>query len=180
MTNEILTEIVCPNCLNPIDVRKHGQHVICDACRSQFILQGHICPECNTYHREEQSFCGECGQAMTRICQKCQTVNWAGDEYCKTCGSAMDILEMLRVHHKATTEDRLQDQMTFAQEIKRRERQDSNKRMAKMVAQEQARLQELGRRRRERKKKDKQMFVIVGIITAVVIILLLLFTVMFS
>ena len=38
MNNEFLTEIACPNCLAPIDVRQHGQHVTCDACSSQFLL----------------------------------------------------------------------------------------------------------------------------------------------
>ncbi|MBX3061288.1 MAG: zinc ribbon domain-containing protein, partial [Anaerolineae bacterium] len=104
----MFTEIACPNCLHPIDIRQHGRHVTCDACQSQFVLDGHICPRCNAYHAQEQGFCGECGTPLTRVCQKCRTSNWAGDEYCKQCGAAMDILELLKVNYAQTTADRVQ------------------------------------------------------------------------
>ncbi len=173
MSNEILTEIACPNCLNPIDVRQHGHHVTCDACQSQFILEGRICPTCNAYHRQEQAFCSECGQALTRVCQKCHTVNWAGDEYCQQCGAAMDIFQLLQKSYAQTTADRLQAQMESSKEIKEAERQASEKRMAKMMAEEAARQQELARRRAIQRRKDRLLFQLLGLVVLLVIMVIL-------
>lgn len=176
----MLTEIACPNCLNPIDVRGHGRHVTCDACRSRFILQGHVCPACNAYHSQETKFCAECGQALTRVCQKCHAVNWTGDEYCHGCGASLDIFQLLHLHHKQATADRLNEQMEFARTIKAQEQTASDRRMAKMKADEAARLAEIARRRQAQKQKDKQMFIMLAVGILIVILLLGLVTVFFS
>ncbi len=165
----MLTEVACPNCLHPIDIRQHGRHITCDACRSQYVLDGHICPSCNAYHPQEQGFCGECGTALTRICEKCHTSNWAGDEYCKQCGTAMDILQLLKKSYAQTTADRLQGQMAWAKDIKAQEEADSKRRMAALMATEQARLEELSRRRAAMRRKDQQLFFLVGIFVLVII-----------
>ncbi|MCP4360036.1 MAG: zinc ribbon domain-containing protein [Chloroflexi bacterium] len=173
MTNEILTEIACPNCLNPIDVREHGRHVTCDACNSKFILEGHICPQCQTYHRQDQPFCRECGEPMTRTCQKCQTINWSGDEYCRQCGAAMDIFQLLNQTHSHATADRLNEQMAWSRDIKEQERIASDNRMAQMMADEKVRLQENARRRAVQREKDRQLFLLIGVFTLVVIAIIL-------
>lgn len=170
----MLTEIACPNCLHPIDIRRHGRHVTCDACQSRFVLDGHICPRCNAYHAQEQGFCGECGAPLTRVCQKCRTANWAGDEYCKQCGTAMDILELLKVNYAQTTTDRLHAHQEWAREIKAKEEADSQRRMAQLMAQEQARLAELGRLRTARKQKDRQLFLLIAIFSFLVMLLLVI------
>ncbi|HRQ37170.1 MAG TPA: zinc ribbon domain-containing protein [Chloroflexota bacterium] len=168
----MLTEVACPNCLHPIDIRQHGRHITCAACQSQFVLDGHICPRCNAYHAQEQGFCGDCGAPLTRVCQKCRTANWAGDEYCKQCGTAMDILELLKVNYAQTTADRVQAHQEWSKEIKAQEEADSQRRMAQLVAQEQVRLEELARRRAAHKQKDRQLFLLIGLFTILVIILL--------
>lgn len=100
MSSEILQEVACPNCQNPIDIREHGRHIRCDACSSQFVLNGHLCPQCSTYHREEESFCSNCGAALTRTCRRCKFSNWAGEEYCAQCGEPMDIFDLLSLQHR--------------------------------------------------------------------------------
>lgn len=173
LMSDSLTEIACPNCLNPINIREHGQHVSCDACNSRFLLNGHICPNCNAYHQQEQAFCKECGEAMTRTCQKCQIVNWAGDEYCKQCGAALDIFQLLHVHHKQATADRLNQQMKDSRALKEKEEADSVRRLEEMLTVERMRLMERARQRRAQQKKDR--FLVVGlIIVALVVIFLIL------
>lgn len=169
--SDALTEIACPNCLNPIDIREHGRHVTCDACQSKFLLEGHICPVCNTYHTKEQGFCKNCGEALTRRCQKCNTVNWTGDEYCKQCGAALDIFQMLHMHHKQATEERLNEQMRAAKAIKDKEFLDSEQRMADMMANEKQRLQTIARRRAEQKKKDQQIIAVIVVVAIFILFL---------
>jgi len=170
--SDALTEIACPNCLNPIDIREHGQHVTCDACHSQFVLSGHICPHCNAYHNEEQAFCRECGEAMTRTCQKCHTINWAGDEYCKQCGAALDIFQLLHIHHSQATSGRLDEQMRNARALKEKELADSERRMEAMLVAERQRLMEKARRRQEQSKRDQ--YIIAGIILAAIFTIFLI------
>jgi hypothetical protein len=175
----MLTEVACPNCLHPIDIRQHGRHITCVACHSQFVLDGHICPHCNAYHTQEQPFCGECGLALTRVCEKCHTSNWAGDEYCKHCGTAMDILQLLKKSYAQTTADRLQEQMAWSKEIKAKEEADSQRRMAKMMADEQARLQELARRRTAQRQKDRRLIALAVLLAFVALVLILAATQLF-
>ncbi|MBK6711241.1 MAG: hypothetical protein IPG51_13025 [Chloroflexi bacterium] len=80
----ILTEITCLNCLAPIDVlHQHDQHDTCDGDGSQFLLEGHTCPNYHTYHREPRAICRQCGHALTRVCPNVRRANWTGDEYCQ-------------------------------------------------------------------------------------------------
>jgi hypothetical protein len=172
----MLTEIACPNCLNPIDIRQYRQYVTCNACGSQFLLAGHVCPSCNAYHQQPQPFCGDCGQALSRVCLKCQTSNWAGDEYCKNCGAAMDIFQLLQKNYAKTTADRLQQQMDSSAEIKATEQKASEQRMARMMADEQERQRDLARRRTAQRQKDQQLFLIVGILAVLVTVIVILLT----
>lgn len=170
----MLTELACPNCMHPIDIRGHGQHVTCSACNSQFILTGHLCPNCNAYHQKEQPFCSECGEAISRVCLKCQTMNWVGDEYCKQCGAGMDIFDLLQKSYAQTTADRLNEQMAGAQQIKAQEQKASELRMSKMMADEQRRLKELARHRAALRLKDQQLFLVVGLVLLFVILIAIL------
>ncbi|MBE7531893.1 MAG: zinc ribbon domain-containing protein [Chloroflexi bacterium] len=171
----MFTEVACPNCLHPIDIRQHGRHVTCAACQSQFVLDGHICPRCNAYHAQEQGFCGECGAPLTRVCQKCRTSNWAGDEFCKQCGTAMDILELLKVNYAQTTADRLHAHQEWAREIKAKEESDSQRRMAQLMAQEQARLAEMARLRAAQSQKDKHLFLLINLFAFLFLVIVALF-----
>ncbi|MCL4265311.1 MAG: zinc ribbon domain-containing protein [Anaerolineae bacterium] len=170
----MLTEVACPNCLHPIDIRQHGRHITCAACQSQFVLDGHICPRCNAYHAQEQGFCGECGTVLSRVCQKCHTSNWAGDEYCKQCGTAMDILELLKVNYAQTTADRLQAHMDWSKEIKAKEEADSQRRMAQLMVAEQARLEELARHRAAQSQKDKHLFLLIALLVFLFLVIVAL------
>ena len=172
MDNEFLTEIACPNCLAPIDVRQHGQHVTCDACGSQFLLEGHVCPNCHTYHREQRAICRQCGQPLTRTCPKCQTPNWAGDEYCRKCGAALDIFEMLQKVDARSRAEKRNEQHAQIRQLKEAEEQASQRRMAEMMAIEEERQRDLARRQADSQKRDRQ--IILGVAAVVVIFVLAL------
>jgi hypothetical protein len=176
MANEFLTEISCPNCLLPIDIRKHGRHVQCDACGSQFILEEHICPDCQTYHEDNTSFCTQCGQALTRLCHRCHTSNWPGDEYCRQCGNALDIFDLLRLHTNQGTVERLQQQMESAGQLKAQEEEASQKRMAELVAIEEARQAQLRRRQKKQKAQERKMLIVTFGSVAFFILIVILYT----
>ncbi len=168
----MLIELACPNCKNSIDPRDHGKHVTCDACGSQFILDGHFCANCHAYYSEERGFCQECGSAMNRVCRKCNTPNWAGDEYCQKCGAALDIFELLHQQNQHKTADRLIEQQESARELKAKEAAASEKRMADLVNIERERQIKLAQRRQVQKQKDKQLFIIVGAVLLFAILLI--------
>ncbi|GAB4265238.1 MAG: hypothetical protein Kow0080_05200 [Candidatus Promineifilaceae bacterium] len=159
MSNEILEEIACPNCQNPIDIRAGSKYIICDACNSQFLLKGHICPTCSTYHAEEELFCGECGTALTRVCQKCHTSNWSGNEFCIQCGESLDILELIHVKTKVETAERLNQQMAIARELKKKEAEAAEKRMAELMAIEEERQKKLRELKAQRQKDDRTLLI---------------------
>lgn len=175
MTNEFLQEIACPSCRNPIDIREHGRHIQCDACGNHYIVEGHLCPYCQTYHRQEVGFCSQCGQPLTRVCRKCYTSNWAGNEYCQQCGSPMDILELLQTSHTKTTADRLNQQMERAKALKAQDEEASRKRMAEMMAQEEARQREVNRRIQKKKEEEmKVLMITIGVVVIFILILLII------
>jgi uncharacterized protein YbaR (Trm112 family) len=175
MTNELLTEVACPNCRNPIDVQEHGRHVTCDACGSKFILRGHLCPNCSTYNEKEASVCSQCATALTRICRKCSTVNWAGDEYCANCGNAMDILDFIAGNFALNTADRLLEQRRRAKEIQEIEEIDSNRRMAELMAIENARQAEVRRRIQAQKKQERKLLIMLALGIGLFVIILLFY-----
>ncbi|MCA9926136.1 MAG: protein kinase, partial [Anaerolineales bacterium] len=58
----------CPHCRGTIVTNDEHNDITCPHCRRQIELTGHLCPYCNTFHEEENSFCDNCGAALTRIC----------------------------------------------------------------------------------------------------------------
>ncbi|MCI0578618.1 MAG: zinc ribbon domain-containing protein [Chloroflexi bacterium] len=175
MSDEIFQEVACPNCRNPLDVRQgHGKHITCDACGSEFLLRGHLCPNCSAYSNAEQSICGQCGMALTRICGKCRTPNWAGDEYCVQCGSPMDILDILKRQYTHSTAERLTDQMAEARRLKEIEELASERRMAELMAIEEQRQIELRRRLAQQKQQERTLLVLVfGAIALFLVVLVI-------
>jgi uncharacterized protein YbaR (Trm112 family) len=175
MTNELLTEVACPNCRNPIDVREHGRHVTCDACGSQFVLRGHLCPNCSTYNEQEAPVCSQCSTALKRICRKCTTVNWAGDEYCIQCNNAMDILDFIAGNHGMKTADRLLEQRHRAKQIQEIEELASNKRMEELMAIENARQAQVRQRIKAQKSQERKLFVLMGLAIGFFVLILLFY-----
>lgn len=135
----MLEQVACPNCQTPINLRKvhaEGAYVECPACGGQFVLQGHVCPNCGTYHAQEVTFCRQCGLTMTRRCPQCETLNWIGDEYCVKCGVPLDIIEMIAQRLNQGTQSRLAEQMDTAQQLKQAEETASQVRLARMQEEE--------------------------------------------
>lgn len=178
MSEEILAQLTCPSCTHPIDLKSQGQQIECPACRSQLLLDGHACPNCGEYHKEDSGFCRACGTAMTRTCEKCHTPNWAGAEYCKECGAALDIFQLLHLHNKQTTMNRLNEQMRDAQYFKEKERADSEKRMALLMEQEEMRQRELRIHRAAQKKQDQQLMLTAVFVLTIFIAIVAAFAVL--
>lgn len=176
MANEILQQVVCPSCQNPIDVRRHGQHVVCDACGSHYILRGRLCPNCNTYHSTEKPFCGACGTALERVCRNCNTNNWAGDEYCIRCGQPMDIFEILALQHKDKRREYLARRHAQIRDLRAQEEEASQKRMAELEAIAAAYEQEEQRRLALRRAQDKKTIRIVAMVAVIFILIVLAYT----
>ncbi|MAT95822.1 MAG: hypothetical protein CL608_01545 [Anaerolineaceae bacterium] len=178
MNDEILIELVCPSCTHPIDLKEQGQQIMCPACSSQLLLDGHVCPTCGQYHKEAAGFCRTCGTAMTRTCQRCSTSNWSGAEYCQDCGAALDIFQLLHLHNKQSTMDRLDGQMREAQTFKEKERADSDRRMATLLEQERERLRSIHERREAQKKQDRQLMMTAVFVLSIFVIIVAAFAVL--
>ena len=163
MADNILLEINCPNCLSAVDIRQResgapaDRLVNCEACQSQFLLHGHLCPRCGTYHRDEVDFCRNCGASLTRVCHKCSHVNWAGDEYCARCGDAMDIFELLSLQDRQARQERLIQRREQIRRLRAVEEEASQKRLEELEAIEAARQEELRRRRAEQRRRDRML-----------------------
>ena len=173
MASHLLESITCPNCGAPIDLRiqsTDGTRVDCEACGTQFILRGHTCPHCGTYHEQEASFCRQCGASLTRRCPQCNTVNWIGDEYCVHCGSPLDILELIVQRHNQDTAGRLYQQMEDGQKLKEAELAASQSRYNRMLEQERAEQAALRQRIVEQKRQEQKVLTIVLGVTVVVVI----------
>lgn len=177
MTNDILTNISCPNCLNPIDIREHGRHITCDACSSQFILRGHLCPNCSSYNDDETAICGQCATALTRICRKCKTSNWAGDEYCQECKNALDILDLIVGNYQSTTSDRLLEQRLQAKQLQAEEEQASIRRMGELLEIEAERQEEIQRRMKIQKEHEKTTYILLGLVLGLVLLALFIYSI---
>ena len=180
MSEEILHEIACPNCQNPINVLdNHDNHIQCDACGSRFILNGHICAQCHTFHQQAQKFCRQCGAPMSRICRKCNHSNWLGDEYCQECGSALDILELLHQQHQSKTLEVQRERSEQIKLLKQQEEASAKKRMAEFEALEAERQAQLKANLEQRRKQDMMIYSVVAI-AVVGFMLLLLIWVLFA
>lgn len=177
MTDPILEEIACPNCQNPIDVREHGAHVLCDACGSRFILRGRLCPHCNNYHDEELDFCTRCGEPLTRVCRHCGGSNWAGDEYCAMCGAALDIFDLLALQDEQTRHDFMEERRRQIRQMRASEEVASARRMEELVAIEEARQAELRRRLAQQRKQERRLLLTVFAGVAIFILLVALYAV---
>ncbi len=178
MSDEILREVACPNCRNPIDIREHGRYVTCDACSSQFMLAGHYCPTCFAYHAEDTLFCGECGASLKRTCQRCQSSNWTGNEFCLQCGAALDIFDVVLLQNKEVARQAQAKRLEMIKKLKAEDEQASQKRLEAMQIIEEDRLAQLQARKQKQARRDRQIlaatFALVALAALVILALALL------
>lgn len=165
-------EIACPSCGSAIDASDHGAEIACTVCNGSFLLAGHLCPACTTYHDSEQAACSACGNALVRLCRQCQTTNWTGDDICVECGAAIDMLSLLEAQSGQGTSDRLSQQMSDARHLNESESLASDRRMAELLAIEEARQAELRKLRVRHTRQERKMLIVV--FAAVLVFLLLL------
>lgn len=178
MSNDVLHEIRCPNCQSPINLQGHGATVACEACNSQFILLGHLCPNCQTYHRRETAFCGRCGTSLSRVCGRCHTSNWAGDEYCQKCGQAMDILDLVARRHKEAVQEQQERRRRDVARLKQQEEESSRKRMAELMEMERLRIEELKRHLAKERVRQRQMLTLTFGLVGMFLILILIYAIL--
>ncbi len=173
----MLQKISCPGCGQPIDlhsVRTSGAQVECNACGSQLILRGHVCPYCGTYHEKVVSFCRQCGAGLIRRCPHCETVNWIGDEYCAECGAVLDILELVVQRHNLDTQARLYRRMEEAISLKEMENAASETRMARFVEEDRRRFAEIQRRRAAQLEQERKQLIAVAVFGSVFVIIMII------
>lgn len=175
MSNEILLELACPNCAHQLDITEPNEQIICPACHSQLLLEGHVCPNCSQYHPTKSAFCQACGTALTRTCEKCRSHNWSGTEHCRECGAALDIFQLVHLHNKQATMDRLDGQMRDAQFFKEKERVDSDRRMAVLMEKERERQLQVHARQQAIKQHDRQLMATAAIVLTIFIIIVAAF-----
>jgi len=178
MNDDILTEVACPRCSQPIEVKEEygdGRFLTCGSCGYRFRLEGQLCAACYASYKIEKDVCPECGAPMTRVCTECRAVNWSGNETCRQCGVSLDIFHFLRQHGQQATSERLNEQMHEAAYFKEEEKVDSDKRMAELNAMEQERLRKLALRRQKQKEQEQRMIITTAVVIAVFVILVLIF-----
>jgi hypothetical protein len=165
-------EINCPSCGSALIAAERQPEITCTVCSGQFTLAGHLCPACARYHDEEVAACVECGSPLVRLCRNCQTTNWTGDEFCIACDAPIDLLSQVETVSAQSTSDRLGQQMLEAEELKEIEAASSEKRMAALMAIEEARQAELMQQRMKKQQHERRMLMIVFV--AVMLFLLAL------
>ncbi|MCP5097637.1 MAG: protein kinase [Chloroflexi bacterium] len=141
------TSISCPTCSNSIQLTSTENSVQCNHCKNSTALTGHLCPYCNTYHDDKNSFCDSCGASLTRLCTNCNTINWSGAERCETCNSSLDIFENLRTHDRRVALDKRDERLTQIRQANQLELEASERRMAELRG-DQAKLLKRAKRRR--------------------------------
>lgn len=161
----VLTEVSCPNCLSPIDIHNHsGNTINCGACRTNFIVEGHLCPKCHSYHKHEVDTCGQCGTSLQRICGKCRLPNWAGDEFCKACGVAMDLFEVTNVSFHEMSNKHKAERMAQVREMRLQEEARSQQRMMEMRRMEEKRVAQVASLKKDQQKRDRVGLLLIGLI----------------
>jgi hypothetical protein len=165
-----IESVKCPSCGSFIDATERRADLVCVVCNMHFVLAGHLCPACGAYHEDDQATCLTCGTPMVRLCWHCQATNWTGDEICIQCGESIDLLSQLEAKSSRTTPDRLNEQMAASIELNETEADASKRRMAELMAIEEARQAELRRQNARRKRQERNMLLVVFV--AVVIFLL--------
>jgi uncharacterized membrane protein len=180
MSSELAQQIACPECHGPIAIDQPGRYVTCDICGRHLLLPGHLCPNCSCYSEIEQALCSQCGVVLNRICPECATANWAGNENCLECGAPLDILDVLGRQGSQATVRRLNQQMSESQRIKEIEQSASEKRMAELLAIEEARQAEIKRRIQKQKEQERQLFILVFAAVTLFLIVLLIYAYIIS
>lgn len=161
MTTSARPEISCPSCGSVVETGVHELDITCSVCNMEFALAGHLCPSCANYHEEERAACEECGSPLIRLCRNCRTANWTGDDSCIICGEAIDLLSQVEASSTLSTVGRLDKQMTDARDLKMTEEEASKKRMAELMAIEEARQADLLRQRARQERHERRLLIIV-------------------
>jgi hypothetical protein len=180
MTTPVEMTFTCRTCGSDVDVLSDKQSVDCIVCGAEYVLAGHLCPHCQYYHDTTEGICVNCGTTLSRICRRCQSSNWSGSGYCLNCGSEIDLLSSLSTSQDRSTVDRLSRQMREARDLKKDEEISSAKRMAELLAIEEARQAELRQRFAKQKQQERQMLAIVFGAVAIFLIIIIIFALITS
>lgn len=159
--NERELELACPSCGSVIEIVGQSIDFTCPVCNGHIALAGHLCPSCDNYDAEEQTTCAECGSPLVRLCRNCLAVNWTGDVKCVQCGEPIDMLSQVNDQSRQSDAERLGKQMLEATDLKNIEAVASERRMAELMAIEEARQAELRKERLKRTEHERRMLTIV-------------------
>ncbi len=171
--NTVSHEITCPFCEHEFAADEKLNLLTCPYCQHDFLLQGHLCPTCNTYHDQQTAVCSECVTPLSRICAKCNTGNWSGNDRCKQCGTVLAPFSLTHIQTLKTAIEREQEHAQFARQIKTQEEEASKKRMADLRGQEEKRLEDLHQYRTKQRQQETYLFALIGFVVLIFILLLI-------
>lgn len=180
MTTPVEMTIVCQICGSDVEVVADKPTVVCSVCGTKYVLANHLCPNCQHFHDSAMGMCLECGTPLSRICRNCQSSNWSGTGRCLNCGTEIDLLSSLSTGQDRSTAERLSRQMSEARDLKKDEEISSSRRMAELLAIEEARQAELRQRFAKQKRQESQLLAIVFGAVAIFLLIILIFALITS
>ena len=155
----------CPGCGSPSFTTDPDGNLICDYCRSAYVLPGRVCPECGAGCDPGAHYCPTCGADLVRTCRACGALNPWSARRCMACGQDLETLDALFDRVTGQTADWLREVRERASYVKAQEELASQARLAEMRSAEVRRLEALAQAQAER---DRQQHIIVATTVAVV------------
>ena len=170
-----LKEIPCSNCGGAgLELQNDGQ-AVCRFCGTANLIGGEICPECGHVNALGAEYCESCQQTLIRYCPACQTKNWSGLDNCAVCGQQLDALAYLNERWQLNTPEAKQQQLQDVRALKASEDEAAQRRMAKMMEQEQRRQKEIHTAAARRAESEKQImtYLAIGLVAVVVMVIII-------
>ncbi len=91
-----MESLQCPSCGSPELTKVNFEDYKCENCgtksklsedqKSLIIQQGYSCPNCGFINESGTSFCGKCGEKLTKVCEQCGEAVRTELDFCPKCG----------------------------------------------------------------------------------------------
>jgi len=164
----------CPGCGSSSFNADLDGDLICDYCRSVFVLPGRSCPDCGAACGAGAQYCPTCGADLVRTCPACGARNPRTLQRCMACGHDLVTLDALfeRVTGQAT--DWLREAREQAPAIKAQEESASQARLAEMRSADARRRETLAQARAERDRQQRIVVAVTVFVVALVIVVALI------
>lgn len=171
--SDVLQSLKCAQCGgSPLKDNGDGT-LVCPFCGSTFAHPDRVCPRCETVNELDARLCVSCGEKLREPCVRCGALNPVNASYCHECGAGLDLLEHIAARRAVSDADRLQQLQVEANRVKEETERASQERMKKFWAQEQSRLETLGKAKMEQQRQERLMWILATSAMVVLVIVLL-------